>query len=1161
MRTPLLTNRRGAALIIVLAFVVILSGIVVAYLARTSTDRQLAHATFHDVRADSLARSALDIVVANIKQEIVNGSATPAPTPGGSILYSPLNPANMVPVRSGTPAAGATPIPNLVRISIRDNGPSGANPMPSPGIPSQASALSTAPSPSPSPAIAKQGEISLARWNMHYLAPKADTLKDDPYPVSSFPAPDWVIVTTTGPREFTTWKTTLRDLTDPDFAIGRYAYAVYDEGGLLDVNVAGYPSNMELTQAGRKGSLAFADLTVVGIPNGSSDDPKQGDRIVGWRNYASAQPEVDNSGTFPKFSFTTGSTGSIARYFDFVRNDTTGFLSASTVLWNGASDQKFVDRQELLDFQSDAGFSTNLLQTLGTFSREADANIPQWSPAAPDSTNPNFQLLRVTGGGFPRNDGNTAALGDPYLNKRFLLQRLNWLTYKGPSATRTIPPSQPGSTTDPDYDMWLLTSRFGVSATFLQQGTVESIKKYFGLDWDTTNERWNYVAQGGTIASSIAHLEDLTSIREPDFFELLQAGIINGSLGDSSSPDFALPTVHQQSKMLQILTIGANLISQARTDSYPIRIACSVSGTTMEALGATRLPYVSALTACPVAGTAVSGGINWFMVPNLWDPFRDNWDITETNVSSILTPAYLRPQVRLRVTGTVGFGGATTSPPESGSITAVTSFATTIPNVDANVVFKTGVTTGNAFGRDGYGEASRMSSSDCATVPATYTTTTSPTTATSAWNSVSRPARPDGSLPGTTNFIAFRCSLPGNAIPVTSIGQNPVLILNPQFQMRMEYQSANGSWYPYSFLQGNSATTTWIISNLNLVTIFSMYGNNPSPPSTAPTILNSGTATLWNMTSLWRAPTFAKADPRSIRYNSQIGVVDLSKPPMAVFNAGIIGSIWPNTYATPPPMWTVASPGPTPSPNPNPATYAQTISDNAPAMSNPYNEIIGTTVRPIIMNRPFRSVGEMGYGFRDQPFKTLDFSSASSPDAGLLDLFAVYEYDDASGMRAGVVNLNSLQPAPIAAALGNTIRREDTPRVMSTGPTPTPSPQPSPLITSAATAVAGSIVAQTSATPIVNRANLTRLVANETGLGASVQKTQRESIPRALGEIGQTRTWNLMIDLIAQSGRYPPTATGLTDFIVQGEKRYWLHVAIDRFSGKVVDQQVEAVNP
>lgn len=50
-----------------------------------------------------------------------------------------------------------------------------------------------------------------------------------------------------------------------------------------------------------------------------------------------------------------------------------------------------------------------------------------------------------------------------------------------------------------------------------------------------------------------------------------------------------------------------------------------------------------------------------------------------------------------------------------------------------------------------------------------------------------------------------------------------------------------------------------------------------------------------------------------------------------------------------------------------------------------------------------------------------------------------------------------------------------------------------------------------------------------------------------------------MIDVIAQSGRYPSTATGLANFVVEREKRYWLHVAIDHFTGEIVDQQLEAV--
>ena len=81
------------------------------------------------------------------------------------------------------------------------------------------------------------------------------------------------------------------------------------------------------------------------------------------------------------------------------------------------------------------------------------------------------------------------------------------------------------------------------------------------------------------------------------------------------------------------------------------------------------------------------------------------------------------------------------------------------------------------------------------------------------------------------------------------------------------------------------------------------------------------------------------------------------------------------------------------------------------------------------------------------------------------------------------------------------------------------------------------------------------------GLGPSQPKTERESVARALGEMGQTRTWNLLIDVAAQSGRYPPNATSFKNgFVVEGEQRYWIHVAIDRFTGEVIAKQIEAVN-
>ena len=71
----------------------------------------------------------------------------------------------------------------------------------------------------------------------------------------------------------------------------------------------------------------------------------------------------------------------------------------------------------------------------------------------------------------------------------------------------------------------------------------------------------------------------------------------------------------------------------------------------------------------------------------------------------------------------------------------------------------------------------------------------------------------------------------------------------------------------------------------------------------------------------------------------------------------------------------------------------------------------------------------------------------------------------------------------------------------------------------------------------------------------------KQTIARTLAEVGQARTWNLFIDVIAQTGKYQPNAQDLTasNFVVQGEKRYWLHIALDRDSGTVLGQAAEEV--
>ncbi len=82
-----------------------------------------------------------------------------------------------------------------------------------------------------------------------------------------------------------------------------------------------------------------------------------------------------------------------------------------------------------------------------------------------------------------------------------------------------------------------------------------------------------------------------------------------------------------------------------------------------------------------------------------------------------------------------------------------------------------------------------------------------------------------------------------------------------------------------------------------------------------------------------------------------------------------------------------------------------------------------------MMNRPFRSVGGMGYAFRDQPFRTLSFSSTASPDAGLLDLFSVKDYS---------VPAPTPTPTPTPPPVGGTpdpLTGSDVGAVMTTGST------------------------------------------------------------------------------------------------------------------------------
>src|SRR6266581_4316338 len=97
------SREQAAALIIVLALVVLVTGLVVAYFSRATSDRPVAHSSFNQSKVDQLAQSAMDNVIGDVRQEITHGSVNPAPTFGPtaspSNLYVPTTNSNILPVQ------------------------------------------------------------------------------------------------------------------------------------------------------------------------------------------------------------------------------------------------------------------------------------------------------------------------------------------------------------------------------------------------------------------------------------------------------------------------------------------------------------------------------------------------------------------------------------------------------------------------------------------------------------------------------------------------------------------------------------------------------------------------------------------------------------------------------------------------------------------------------------------------------------------------------------------------------------------------------------------------------------------------------------------------------------------------------------------------------
>jgi hypothetical protein len=1248
----------GAALVIVLAFIVLIAALMVIFFTQAISYRNMGNSSFNNFKSSALAQSGLATVVGDLQQEIINGSTTVSYGNGTNVYY-PTGNTNAVPQRFGNPALvnGGDPTPNLIRISVRSDIP----PSGSPRVSSRASTDSS------TNAAASGQLISPARWNQHYLLPRASpgSTTIDTTPTNAFSAPDWVYVTSGGPTV----------ITAPSSKVfGRYAYAIYDEGGLLDANIAGFPSNtatnsihptspttyqtnsygaaLPVWGSGLKGTEAFADLTAIGLTQ------TQIDQLVGWRNNATAQP----TGTYNSYSFNTTSA---VNYHDWMVNATNGFLTTSGRSWTDPTtgkidtDQVFASRQSLIAFANDATppISQDALQYLGTFTRDTDQpsyNPPVGRPMvqsksttvttapfgagndmyqidrattapttnAPSDINPPALAVRVQTA-FQRIDGSQANVKDPLIKKRFPLSRLSLFP----------------------------TNEAAPSGAYTDTTTVAGkIYYYFGLQYvaasGTVSPYWvyNHDPANTTGIDKLNTVATLSPGRDADFFEILRAAINVGSVGKGAAYSInTSPTAYSSSgsagyldqakdvqSQLQILQVGANIIDQAKADNYPTRIQFS-GLPAYQVCGSEDLPYLYRIYDWVMrTGTTGSLGVILFQ-PALWDPYSAQ---SSSYVPSTSTPTSFRVRLGLDPTsGTTPTGTLTIVYGSTNTITTSVASACTVntPNtMPAPITFNASATATSYWDFREPTMLAQFNKPKTASL-ASNTATTDPMYA-------DYPAfTPDASrqMLGFL-LVSFPWIDVGSGQPVYKIwtGMNGS---NSSLRYYVDYLDPYGNWVTYD--QKPVQPFDQNVTPITQVPQTSGGANAKTPQDDQSITPNSNN--LWGdeltdpRTSRWGFVTGeflnylpavttgpdadASADPAVFSTHLPNGGISYGDHVGGRQDKAFIGG--GNTYSYAyrgfqHGYWTENSVqqtyqtdtgdnnlrynlDPDGVPRRKMAGYVLDTTEGG-ASASPSQPLTGLpeatsnySSRPTMLHRPFRSVAELGYVFRDSPWGDLDFCYPESGDAALLDYFCVNETSNTDGLVAGRVNLNTRQAPVISAlvsgalldkddstnpsmtqAMGADIGNDLVARTSTTTPPKGPlmsrsdlvgrwvgSTLPSTSDSTLKTAATGETINPdtfydgfahdlgTSSVPSINTAPAIALIPR-----------QREAVMRALTDVGTTRTWNLLIDLVAQSGQFPPGATGYSNFVVEGEKHYWLHVAIDRYTGKVIDSQLEVVN-
>ncbi|HEY8965652.1 MAG TPA: hypothetical protein VIM58_04360, partial [Candidatus Methylacidiphilales bacterium] len=543
-----------------------------------------------------------------------------------------------------------------------------------------------------------------------------------------------------------------RDPASDDAVIGRFAYTVYDLSGLLDANAAGYPQAVPATEAGLKSSSGYADLSLVGASG-----------LADWRNPATGSGA--DAATFLEWSAgiarpsSAGATNAAA-----LASAQSGHLATTSV------DRAFLSRRDLLRLLASKGLSS-AAPYLTHFSRTVNAS--SWSPTADSSNgytyaasadaatlngiaNPNRDIpnLRFSAAASSmvhyRDDGTTETYavlpGDASVSRRFSLARLAWVTYAG------VKPGIPAA----------------------------AVRSCFGLDWDAANEQWTY--SEATAAGAIKTLDAVAAEgREPNFFEVLKAGILLGSTGRGTDRATTVDTASvdlDKNADLQVMRIGANIIDASDSDNYPTTILFPVGASKVPVHGVEDLPYLYHLLA-PVYRIATNSGTIY----------------TTQNMALVVIPELFNPHAASSPTGTPGslririanasFNFIAQSGKGYGSPLYFAWGVTSQPTSDPAIVF---TPQPNSF-RDGVGPV---------------LTANSPTSMYTQLPWISSADTFHGFV--IHNYTAFG---PGDTYDTAAAGGVGVLRAtmnaNGDLMVVLEYQSASGQWHVYDAFCGSEA--------------------------------------------------------------------------------------------------------------------------------------------------------------------------------------------------------------------------------------------------------------------------------------------------------------------------------------------------------------------